>query len=157
MDKGNRIFPDFLVFCRWAGSGYLALQKYKKGLPLKEKDKKALRDAIDFLKDAKYGKTVIENLELGQNALTASYAFKEAFTATLSTFNDDIDKGKVEEVLNNFIHILTQIDEDKLEAKEELENLISFFSHVRESTLQSSASAFDTLVTWRNPDVSDAY
>ena len=122
-----------------------------------EKDKKALRDAIDFLNDAKYGRTVIENLELGQHALTASYAFKEAFTATLSTFNDDIDKKKVEEVLNNFIDILTQIDEGKLEAEEELENLISFFSHVRESTLQSSSSAFDTLVTWRNPDVSDAY
>lgn len=157
METESRIFPDFLIFCRWAESSYLALKKFKKDIPLKDKDKKAIKDAITFLDSAKYGRGVIENLKLGQNALTASYAFKEAFSATLSTFRDkEVDKNKVDSILDNFISILKQIDEEGAKSKAGIDELISFFSYVRESTLESSAGTFDRFVNWSNVNVSNS-
>jgi hypothetical protein len=155
MEKGSRIFPEYLVFCRSASSSYLALSKFRKGLELKEKDRKAIRDAIDFLNDAKYGKKAIDSLELGQHALTASYAFKEAFTATLTTFNN-VDMGKVLEIIENFIGILHDVAEDKLKELNSLDDLIKFFARIRERTLESSASSFDKVVTWGETNASDS-
>ena len=149
METTSGIFPESLIFCRWAESSYLALKRFKKRISVGDRDKKAIGDAITFLENAKYGKKVIDSLELGQNALAASYAFKAAFSATLGTFQRD-DREDIEQILDDIINLLKKVGDDTRISEKDLDNLISFFAHVRESMLASSAGAFDKFITWSN-------
>lgn len=149
METSSTIFPESLVFCGLAERSYLALRKLKNRTILKNTEKEAMKEAIFFLKNAIHGKKAIENLELGENALVASYAFKEAFSATITAFQDT-GKDGVEPILNFFdklIRHLNLITEDKRIKDEDIDELILFFSQVRDLTLRSHAGSFDSFVT----------
>ncbi len=149
METSRSIFPESMIICRIAEGSYIALRKIKKGISLEPNDRQAIRSAMDFLKSAKKGEEAFRKLELGQEALSASYAFKEAFSAGAMTYNEPETKG-VLLILDKILKILKKIEEKEIYDDESIDNLIKFFSHIRENTLKSNAGQFDKSVVWSN-------
>jgi hypothetical protein len=148
METSKAIFPESLVFCGLAERSYLALRKFQKDNELRNSDNEALEDAINFLKNALEGKNAIDNLELSENALVASYAYREALSAAINI------SGRRKSNSENIISVISGLtgDLEKISKREEiapenLNNLIIFFSQIRDRTLRSQAGIFDNVVT----------
>jgi hypothetical protein len=139
-----------MIFCRIAEGSYLALKKVKKGITLGPRDKQAIKNAMEFLNNAKRGEEAFKKREMSQDALSASYAFKEAFSAGVRTYNES-ETAEVLSTLDKIISSLKDIEENKKSRPKDIDNLIKFFCFIRENTLESTAGQYDKYTVWGNP------